>query len=68
MKLDLHGINYSEVEQLVEDFIHLNQEGLPHMIVCGNSKHMIDLVHSVTTRIGCQVALPTYGTIRIDKI
>jgi len=68
MKLDLHGTDHSDVERIVENFILLNQEDLPHTIVCGNSKRMIDLVHTVTTRIGCQVALPQYGIIRIDKI
>lgn len=68
MKLDLHGIEHNDVERVVENFILLHQEGLPHTIVCGNSKRMMDLVHTVTTRIGCQVALPRYGVIRIDKV
>jgi len=68
MRLDLHGVEHNDVERLVENFVLTNQSNLPHTIVCGNSKRMMDLVHTVTTRIGCQVALPQYGIIRIDRI
>ena len=38
--LDLHGVTYSEVQELVEDYVLLNQSFLPLQIITGNSQGM----------------------------
>lgn len=52
-ELDLHGVPHHEVDQRVENFILLNQDSVPLIIVCGNSKKMQDLVMAVVFRINC---------------
>ena len=42
--LDLHGVRHHEVGLEVENFIFLNQEHAPLIIICGNSARMIELV------------------------
>ena len=36
--LDLHGVRHHEVDELVIDFVLRNQELIPLVIICGNSK------------------------------
>ena len=38
--LDLHGVTYSDVQELVEDYVLLNQSFLPLQIITGNSQGM----------------------------
>jgi|14BtaG_2_1085337.scaffolds.fasta_scaffold01402_9 hypothetical protein len=67
--LDLHGVRHYEVEELVEDFILMNQDKIPLRIVCGNSQRMIDIVNSVINRIDCKtVAMDQFGIITIREI
>lgn len=67
--LDLHGVRHHEVDELVEDFILMNQDKIPLKIVCGNSQRMIDLVNSVINRIDCKtVAMDQFGIITIREI
>jgi hypothetical protein len=66
-KLDLHGLRHYEVEIKVEDFILMNQGEFPLEIICGNSAKMIQLVHSVTDRLGCETHMYRYGTIIVRK-
>ena len=42
--LDLHGIRHSDVSIEVENYLYLNQEDCPILIICGNSQKMISLV------------------------
>ena len=42
--LDLHGVRHHEVGLEVENFVFLNQEHAPLIIICGNSARMIELV------------------------
>ncbi len=66
--LDLHGVKHYEVDRLVENFILLNQNQLPLIIICGNSVKMINLVKSVTKRINCEIYEPRFGVIIIRNI
>ena len=45
--LDLHGKRHHEVDLVVENFIYLNQEECPLLIICGNSQKMISLVENI---------------------
>jgi hypothetical protein len=66
-KLDLHGVRHHEVETMVEDFILVNQGEFPLEIVCGNSHKMIELVHNVTNKLGCETHMYRYGTIVVRR-
>ena len=66
-QLDLHGVRHSEVEPTVENFILMNQGELPLEIICGNSAKMIQLVHNVTDRIGCETHMYRYGTVIVRR-
>ena len=49
--LDLHGKRHHEVDLIVENFIFLNQDDCPLLIICGNSQKMISLVIQVLDRV-----------------
>ena len=66
-RLDLHGVRHNDVRNKVEDFILLNQGEFPLEIICGNSGKMIQLVHEVTDRIGCETHMYRYGTIIVRR-
>ena len=66
-KLDLHGIRHGEVDLLVENFILMNQGELPLEIICGNSGKMIQLVHSVTDRLGLETHMYRYGIVTVRR-
>lgn len=69
MQLDLHGVRHHEVEQLVENWVLMNQDSVPLTVICGNSQRMIDLVMAVLDQIGCEtVAMDQYGRIVIRRI
>ena len=51
LKLDLHGSRHHEVPLKVENFLYLNQENMPILIICGNSQKMHALVKIVLDRI-----------------
>jgi len=69
MQLDLHGKRHHEVEQLVENWVLMNQDSVPLTVICGNSQRMIDLVMAVLDQIGCEtVAMDQYGRIVIRRI
>ena len=36
--LDLHGIKHADVKIEVENYLYLNQEDCPILIICGNSQ------------------------------
>ena len=58
--LDLHGIRHHEVDLIVENFIYLNQEECPLLIICGNSQKMISLVVKVLNRVDCVFEAVSY--------
>lgn len=66
-KLDLHGVIHSEVKNLVEDFIYMNQGEMPLEIICGNSNKMIHLVREVTDKLKVETHSYRYGTIIIRR-
>ena len=66
-KLDLHGVRHGDVDRMVEDFIYMNQGEMPLEIICGNSDKMIQLVHSVTDRLGTETHIYRYGTIIVRR-
>ena len=67
--LDLHGKRHHEVDLTVENFIFLNQDDCPLLIICGNSQKMISLVIQVLDRVGSiyeEGKGHNYGTV-IDR-
>jgi hypothetical protein len=68
-QLDLHGVQHSDVDRIVENFIFMNQELVPLKIICGNSQRMIDLVIAVIEKHKlADVVTNQYGIIDIYKI
>ena len=49
--LDLHGIRHSDVNVEVKNYLFLNQEDCPILIICGNSQKMISLVEDALNEI-----------------
>ena len=69
--LDLHGNRHHEVDLTVENFIFLNQDDCPLLIICGNSQKMISLVIQVLDRVGSiyeEGKGHNYGTVIVRKI
>ena len=69
--LDLHGKRHHEVDLTVENFIFLNQDDCPLLIICGNSQKMISLVIQVLDRVGSiyeEGKGHNYGTVIVRKI
>ena len=69
--LDLHGKRHHEVDLIVENFIFLNQDDCPLLIICGNSQKMISLVIQVLDRVGSiyeEGKGYNYGTVIVRKI
>ena len=69
--LDLHGKRHHEVDLVVENFVYLNQEDCPLIIICGNSQKMISLVVNVLDRIDCVYEAGkghNYGTVIVRKV
>ena len=68
LNLDLHGVRHSDVEVVVEDFVLINQQRLPLIIICGNSSKMIDLVSKTLTKMEINFEETRYGRIRINSL
>jgi hypothetical protein len=69
--LDLHGIRHSEVNVEVKNYLFLNQEDCPILIICGNSQKMISLVEEVLTKIESSFEVGSginYGTIMVRSV
>jgi len=66
-KLDLQGVRHGEVDLMVENFILMNQGEFPLEIICGNSAKMIQLVHSVTNRLGLETHMYRYGVVTVNR-
>tara|TARA_B100000989_G_scaffold281130_1_gene245104 strand:+ start:621 stop:857 length:237 start_codon:yes stop_codon:yes gene_type:complete len=68
LNLDLHGTRHHEVELIVEDFVLLNQDSFPLVVICGNSSKMIELVNTTLKKIGTNFEETRYGRIRINNL
>ena len=69
--LDLHGIRHSAVSIEVENYLYLNQEDCPILIICGNSQKMISLVEQTLIKINSSYEIGTgvnYGTIMVRSV
>ena len=69
--LDLHGIRHSEVNVEVKNYLFLNQEDCPILIICGNSQKMISLVEEVLMEIKSTFEVGSgtnYGTIMVRSV
>ena len=69
--LDLHGIRHSDVSIEVENYLYLNQEDCPILIICGNSQKMISLVEEVLMEIKSTFEVGSgtnYGTIMVRSV
>ena len=66
--LDLHGIRHFQVKEVVEDFVLMNQDKAPLIIICGNSAKMISLVSEALTSLNVNFENTTYGRIRVNSL
>ena len=66
--LDLHRVRHHEAQDLVIDFTLKYQDSLPLIIICGNSKRMIDLAKEMLTNNDIIFSEPRYGIIRIESL
>ena len=69
--LDLHGIEHADVKIEVENYLYLNQEDCPILIICGNSQKMISLVEQTLIKINSSYEIGTgvnYGTIMVRSV
>ena len=69
--LDLHGIRHSDVRIEVENYLYLNQEDCPILIICGNSQKMISLVEETLRKINSSFEIGTgvnYGNIMVMSV
>ena len=68
---DLHGIKHADVKIEVENYLYLNQEDCPILIICGNSQKMISLVEQTLIKINSSYEIGTgvnYGTIMVRSV
>ena len=69
--LYLHGCRHADVKIEVENYLYLNQEDCPILIICGNSQKMISLVEEVLTKIESSFEVGSginYGTIMVRSV
>jgi hypothetical protein len=69
--LDLHGCRHADVKIEVENYLYLNQEDCPILIICGNSQKMISLVEEVLIKIKSTFEVGSganYGTIIVRSV
>ena len=67
----MHGFLHHEVPLKVENFLYLNQENMPILIICVNSQKMINIVKDVLEAIDCTFEIGSginYGCIIVRKI
>ena len=66
--LDLHGVRHQDVSDEVIDFVYQYQEMLPLIIICGNSKRMIELAETSLNLNSIMFSKPRFGIIRVEKL
>ncbi len=69
--LDLHGTKHADVKIEVENYLYLNQDDCPILIICGNSQKMISLVEEVLVEIKSSFEVGSgvnYGTIMVREV
>ena len=69
--LDLHGIRHADVKLEVKNYLYLNQEDCPILIICGNSQKMISLVEESLEDINSSYEVGSginYGTIMVRTV
>ena len=73
-KLDLHGVQHKDVEQLVEDWVinQYNSNNIPCQIITGNSKQMQTIVIEVLERLEMHYQIGDFlgfnkGYIQVNK-
>jgi len=66
--LDLHGIRHFQVKEVVEDFVLMNQDKTPLIIIKKKTKKMISLVSGTLTSLNVNFENTTYGRIRVNSL
>ena len=66
--LDLHRVRHYEAQELVIDFVLKYQDQIPLIIICGNSKRMVDLAKDMLLKNDIIFSEPRYGIIRIESL
>ena len=68
---DRHGIRHADVKLEVKNYLYLNQEDCPILIICGNSQKMISLVEESLEEINSSYEIGSgmnYGTIMVRTV
>ena len=66
--LDLHRVRHHEAQDLVIDFVLKYQDQIPLIIICGNSKRMVDLAKDMLLNNDIIFSEPRYGIIRVESL
>jgi hypothetical protein len=66
--LDLHRVRHYEAQELVIDFVLKYQDQIPLIIICGNSKRMVDLAKDMLLKNDIIFSEPRYGIIRVESL
>ena len=66
--LDLHGTKHSDVDNEILDFTYRYQDQLPLIIICGNSKKMIEIASITLNNANIEFSSPRFGILRIEKV
>lgn len=56
------------MKEVVEDFVLMNQDKAPLIIICRNSAKMISLVSEALTSLNVNFENTTYGRIRVNSL
>ena len=66
--LDLHRVRHHEAKDIVIDFVLKYQDQIPLIIICGNSKRMVDLAKDMLLNNDIIFSEPRYGIIRVESL
>ena len=69
--LDLHGCRHGDVKIEVTNYLYLNQNDCPILIICGNSQKMISLVEETLMDMESTFGVGSgnnYGTIMVRSV
>ena len=66
--LDLHRVRHHEAQDFVIDFVLKYQDQIPLIIICGNSKRMVDLAKDMLLNNDIIFSEPRYGIIRVESL
>ena len=66
-QLDLHGVAHCDVRRTVQEFVLLNQDQFPLLIITGNSVHMHSLVSAALHSVDVVFDTLRQGTVSVYR-